>query len=369
MSETSGRKNNQKMKPYLVYQYLLKQSDENHIVTAADLVAYLEECCGIKSERRSIYRDIDVINKTMYMLENEVDIDEAESAIENDDYGNEKTVIYDKHRKGFYVRQRHYELSDIRLISECIYSSKYISQDDSKRLVEIMKGFVSEYEAENIRTEALVTARVKTLNKATLGNVSTIYDAMSKKIEGEKHIPEKISFQYLKYSVNDVNKQIERRKGAKYVVSPYKLIINDGNYYLLAFDDYNREIRTYRVDRMKDLRRTGEAREGAAEFAAIDLKSYTQRVFSMFNGEKQRLRIKFNNALLDTVIERFGRGENVVYSKAGDFHFVVYVDVEISEQFFGWICGFGSKVQILAPQTVKERFISYIDKIRNVYDE
>ena len=43
---------------------------------------------------------------------------------------------------------------------------------------------------------------------------------MSKMIEGEKHVPEKISFQYLKYTIDDLEKQTERRKGAKYIVSP-----------------------------------------------------------------------------------------------------------------------------------------------------
>ena len=30
---------------------------------------------------------------------------------------------------------------------------------------------------------------------------------------------------------------VERRHGERYAVSPYALIINEGNYYLLAFDD------------------------------------------------------------------------------------------------------------------------------------
>ena len=41
--ETKGRKDNQKMKPYLVYQYLLKESDENNVITAPEICAYLEE--------------------------------------------------------------------------------------------------------------------------------------------------------------------------------------------------------------------------------------------------------------------------------------------------------------------------------------
>ena len=33
-----GRKQNQKMKPYVVLQYLMKETDENHLVTAYDKI-------------------------------------------------------------------------------------------------------------------------------------------------------------------------------------------------------------------------------------------------------------------------------------------------------------------------------------------
>ena len=52
------------MKPYLVYQYLMRFSDENHVVSANDLVGYLQEQ-GITAERRSIYKDIEEINKAI----------------------------------------------------------------------------------------------------------------------------------------------------------------------------------------------------------------------------------------------------------------------------------------------------------------
>ena len=87
-----GKKNNQKMKPYLVLQYLLKKSDENHQKSAYDIMAYLEEC-GITAERRSVYRDIDEINKAMLILENDIDIDEAEEILAKDEYDEEKLFV------------------------------------------------------------------------------------------------------------------------------------------------------------------------------------------------------------------------------------------------------------------------------------
>ena len=115
-----GKKPNQKLKPYLVMQYLLKYSDESHLVSAPELVGYLQEICGIYAERRSIYRDIEEINKAILMVENEVDIYEVEEMLEseNDPEGDNRTIVYDRSRKGFYVRQRHYEYDDIRLLAE-----------------------------------------------------------------------------------------------------------------------------------------------------------------------------------------------------------------------------------------------------------
>ena len=64
-SENSGRKYDQKMKPFLVYQYLMRETDEEHFVSAQDIVEYLQENFGISTERRSIYRDIHEINKAL----------------------------------------------------------------------------------------------------------------------------------------------------------------------------------------------------------------------------------------------------------------------------------------------------------------
>jgi hypothetical protein len=370
-----GKKQNQKLKPYLVQQYLLKNTDEDHVASAYDIIDFLEQC-GVAAERRSIYRDIEDINKVMWLMENKqddedgIDIDAAEEALVSDENDAEKTIVYQKHAKdkGFYVRQRRYDPNDIRLLAECVYSAKFLSQGQADRLANVVCEFVSKYQAEKIRHDAFLTDRVKTSNKAVLNNISTINDAMSRRLDGGPHDPEKISFQYLKYSISDMGQQVERRKGQKYTVSPYKLLINDGNYYLLAFDDYAQDMRTYRVDRMKNVHFTGEPREGAEAFAAIDLKSYTKRVFSMFGGKQERVVIRFINPLLDAVVDRFGNDRGSVwYEKLDDTHFTVTTQVEVSDQFFGWVLGFGKKAKILEPPAVVDQFAAYLDKVREMY--
>ena len=309
----------------------------------------------------------------MLMLQEEVDLDEAdmmfaeaEESGDEDEINELKTILYDKHRKGFYVRQRRYDLNDIRLLAECVYSAKFIAEGQARRLVDVVCEFVSEPQAQRIRHNAFLTDRVKTDNRGVLNNIAAINEAMSTNIDGQPHTPEKITFKYLTYSVGDMRQQVERRKGASYTVSPFQLLINDGNYYLLAFDEQRQDMRTYRVDRMKDIRFTGEPRDGAEAFEASDLKTYTKRVFSMYGGEQKLVEIRFINPLLDAVVDRFDT-KDVQYAKVDEKHFSVTAKVEISDQFFGWILGFGKKAKLLYPDDVIDQFRAYMDKIREMY--
>ena len=271
-----GKKPFQKLKPYLVLQYLLKETDEAHVADSATIIKYLNDI-GIYAERRSIYRDIDEINKALLIIEEDVSYDEAEEMLYDDE--SYKTIVYDKHQKGFYVKQRHFGLDDIRLLAECIYSAKFISKDKSEQLIDVVCEFVSEPQAEKIKHNAFLTDRVKTNNKSTLSNISLINTAMTTATGEEPHTPEKITFKYLKYSLDNVSQQVDRRKGDRYKVSPFQLLISDGNYYLLAFDDKSKKMRTYRVDRMRDMRYTREPRDGEDEFKKIDLRNILREYF------------------------------------------------------------------------------------------
>ena len=140
------------------------------------------------------------------------------------------------------------------------------------------------------------------------------------------------------------------------------MLINDGNYYLLAFDDKAQDMRTYRIDRMKDVRLLPEPQEGKEVFESIDLQSYTQRVFSMFGGEKKYVTMRFANSLLDAVIDRFGT-KNASYSKVDDEHFFVSVEVELSNPFYSWLLQFGEKAKIMHPKEVADGMKTFLENI------
>ncbi len=368
-----GKQLHQRMKPYLVLDFLMRRTDEEHLRTAFDIAEYLEETFGIYADRRSIYDDIKEINKILFLLDNADDYDsieevdelfeEADAAGELADY---QTIVYDKKRKGFYVQQRKYDLNDIRLLAACVYSARFLSKGQCDRLADAITGFVSEHQQDEIKYDTVLTDRVRTSNKQVLININNINEAMRKGTKDAPHIPHKISFKYLKYTINDVSKQAERRQGQSYTVSPYKLLINDGNYYLLAFSDKFQEIRTYRLDRMKDVEELSEAREGENEFLKVDLSTIDSSTFGMFDGERRGVTLRFVNKLLDSVVDRLGT-KGVNYSKADNNHFYVDTHLAVSDQFFGWLLGFGNMVKIMGPDSIINEFKEYLDKIRCMY--
>ena len=125
---------------------------------------------------------------------------------------------------------------------------------------------------------------------------------------------------------------------------------------------------TYRIDRMKEVKLCNEPREGAKAFAEIDLKTYTQRVFSMFNGEQKRVMIRFTNDRLDTVVDRLGINNGTTYLADDPSHFIAVADIEVSDQFYSWICGFRKKATILSPVEVVEGMKKFLEDISKRYE-
>ena len=96
-----GKRDNQKLKPYLVQQYLLRNTDANHVLTSYDIIEFLESC-GIAAERRSIYRDIEDINKVMWLMDvksfdeedDGITIEDAIAALDADEDDSENALRF-----------------------------------------------------------------------------------------------------------------------------------------------------------------------------------------------------------------------------------------------------------------------------------
>jgi predicted DNA-binding transcriptional regulator YafY len=169
----------------------------------------------------------------------------------------------------------------------------------------------------------------------------------------------KITFRYFNYNLQ---KEKEYNKKS-YIASPFALLWSDGNYYLMAFEDS--KMKHFRVDRMDNVKLSDEKRDGKGEYRTINLSERSPKVFSMYGGKEERVTLRFNRRMIGVVIDRFGR-DDIMMIPDGDKHFTLTVDVEISPQFFGWLCGLGKNVKIMSSE-IAEQMKKHIDDIAEMY--
>ena len=126
---------------------------------------------------------------------------------------------------------------------------------------------------------------------------------------------------------------------------------DDENYYLLAWDEDAGKLKHYRVDKMARISALEDRRQGTDAFAGVDMSAYSQKVFGMFAGQAQTVRLRFANHLVGAVLDRFGK--DVIVVADGPDHFTVTLSVVTSPKFYAWLFGFGTEVEILSPPSAR----------------
>lgn len=127
---------------------------------------------------------------------------------------------------------------------------------------------------------------------------------------------------------------------------------------------------SYRVDKMRSIIVCEEDRIDEVFTEEINLEAFSKRAFNMFQGKRTKVRMCFTDDLLDTIVERFGIDDDEVrYERYDDSHFTAYAPVEVSDQFFSWICGFRKRAKLLAPAHIVHEFSEYLTDIQQKYSD
>ena len=69
-----------------------------------------------------------------------------------------------------------------------------------------------------------------------------------------------------------------KKGGARYQISPWQMIWQDGNYYLIGVDEKSGIVKHYRVDKMLKILTENEARNGAELFRKFDSARFAATV-------------------------------------------------------------------------------------------
>ena len=309
-----AKSSNQKTKLLHLCQMLLRQTDEDHPLTVAQMIEGLARQ-DIKAERKSIYDDLEALR--LFGL----DVQSRKGKV-----------------PGWFVGEREFELPEVKLLMDAVQSSRFITQKKSDALIRKLEGLASVHQAGQLQRQVYVSGRIKVMNESIYYNVDKLHSAIASQ--------RAITFKYFDYDI--LHKKVFRQGGKRYVVSPYGLIWNSENYYLVAFDHNHREMRHYRVDKMTEIVVTSLEREGRDQYPDFQLAQYGQKHFGMYSGQEMKVTLRGRRDKAHLVWDRFG--QDVILVPDGEEHFTVTLPVVISPQFFGWLLGLDGSITLAGPK-------------------
>lgn len=317
--------NDSKLRPLYLAKILYEQTDEEHYLTTVQLINILEEKYGISAHRQTIKSEIELLRKFG------IEIEEVKSV-----------------QNRYNICSREFENSELKLLIDAVESAKFITARKSKELVAKLSSLAGDYGAEKLKRNVCCEGRIKSDNERIYIIVDTINEAIN---EGKK-----ISFPYFQYNIKKQHQL--KHDGEAYVLSPLHLVWNGDFYYLVGVAE-NNAVRNFRVDRIAKCPTILEENSIQAP-EDFNIDDYINTTFRMFNAEHTDVELLCDNDVIDSIIDRFG--ENIEITEAVTEKFKITVNVATSHIFYSWIFGFGGKVRILGPESIKDEYIAMLDR-------
>ena len=327
---------NQKLKLYRLAQIMLENTDDEHYITMPEIMEELEKY-EVTADRKTIYADL----RDLSVLGIEV---------EGEPIGN---------RYHYRVVNRPFELPELKLLVDSIQSSKFITEKKTNTLIKKLEKLVSKYDAQRLQRQVYVSGRIKTMNESIYYTVDAIHNAISEN--------KKIKFQYFQWNVK---KEMElRHGGAWYHISPWGLSWDDENYYMVAIDSSDEKVKHFRVDKMLNIEFLDKPRLGGEKFSGqnADVGLYAKKVFGMFSGKEEIVKLECKNEMAGVIIDRFGK--DTMFIPKDDEHFTANVKVIVSNQFISWIFSLGDGVKIVEPEDILEKVKTEVERLSKQYFE
>lgn len=325
-----------KLKLLYIKQYLEKYSDEDNLVKAEELIEMLSDK-GISCERKSIYADISALKS----------------------YG----VDISTEKRGYRVLARDFELPELRLLIDAVQAADFISTKKSKELISKIGTLCSKNQAGILEKQVYIENRNKCTNEEIYYNIDLVNKAILQK--------KKISFTYSKRKLDESKKEIVR-EDKHLTVSPYALIWSNDHYYLVSNNSKYDNLMHTRIDRMKKVKIIDEPARSFAEVSPyrsfFDSADYSGKLFNMFSGDTQRLRLRCCDSILEEMIDRFGDDCDITKA-SNDMSktFILDTSCVCSEGLISWLMQFGNKVEVLSPESLKSSLREKAEAILGVY--
>lgn len=314
---------------------IMKKTDEFHPINSTQIAERLA-AYGINAERKSIGRDIMCLEDAGYSI-----------------------IKCADHNKGWYMTDQTFEDYELKILCDAVGAAAFLTERDSRELISKVRGLATTEGEKLIAAATYFDAGIKTDDKSSKIKI----DIITRAIKARK----KVSFQY--YEETAGNRRRLRRDGHVYSVSPYYLVLQENQYFLICNTGSNEGLTHFRLEMITNLQEQDKPARNPETLPVhgngFDLGAYLRRSQNMWAGERIHVKLRCDNYIRDVIRRRFGK--QVMMIDDGPDHFVVNVEAADNQGLYQWLAEQGAKLTVLGPQSVRSHYLEYLQSILSLY--
>lgn len=315
-----------------VLDILKYYSDCNHVLTYADIVSKLEMLYGISPDVKSVARNVDTLIDAGYIIEK-------------------------VHKKGCYLAERDFDDAEVMYLVDAIYSSKSISSREAKILIQKLIRGRNKYDVKKYKH----IYKVDEVSRKRSAEMFKNIEVLDRAIEQGK----KVAFQYNEYNAMKIFSP--RADGKVFIMNPYFLVNNNGKYYLVCNYDKYDNLANYKVENISNIEILADDVKPIKSLSNMEnfkQDAYINEHVYMMAGESVDAVIKLDNKkAINDVIDWFG--DKVRIKETGEG---IEVMLKVNEQaLVYWALQYGTSVEVLSPESTREKIREQLSLICNKY--
>ena len=323
---------NKKMLNMFILEILRNYTDEDHSLTQQEIIKLLEKDYGMVCDRRSVKNNV-------LLLKEFGEIQGFEISMED----------------GYRMISREFDDTELRILIDSVLFSKAFSSNQAKELIKKIRGISSKYFNAKVSNICNIPELNKNINRQNIYSIDKINDAIS-----GKH---KISFVY-----NDIGTdfKLHPRRKECYIVNPYRIVANNGKFYLIGNYDKYANIVHFRIDKMTDVceleERVKQMKDVPELACGLNLPRHMAEHIYMFIGPSIPVKLLTTKDMMSDLVDWFGTEFSVI--KKDEEKIIVRVNCNEKAMKF-WALQYGPYVEVLEPESLRNRIkedIAYMSK-------
>ena len=259
-----------------ILHVLKKYTDEEHKLSISELREKIIEEYGEEIDPRTIRRNINLLQQK---------------------FGYDISTYADN-KIGYYITndpETDFEPGEIRAIIDTFNYSTFIEERMAKGIIQKCRNLQNIYENQKVQEYKVYSAKGKTSNVEVIKNIEDISNSILQQT--------KIKFEYWKYCI--VGDKIKKQIVSAPVVSPYAIIYDEQQFYMIGIKEGKQEFFHYRLDRIKNLVQLSD--KITSKKTEKEIEQYGETSVSVFSGNEVDIEAECMVQILEDVVEKFGK--------------------------------------------------------------